>query len=186
MPLESESKLPPFPVSVSVVENSPTNIFHLFYRALKSLDYPVEFQENDHQPNSLRVMTDSLDNFSIISILTGRSHLYDIGLMLHDIGCGRYEELGAVLINSKDVAISYKPYATHKLLPPEMRPLLERCFMMAYQEAEKRNGNVQQQCQEKYQQLTKEAVTPLDPETIGDMWCSVILDIQAKEPDLLP
>lgn len=176
----------PYSVSVSVVENSSTDTFHLFYRVLKSLRYPVEFQNVDHAPNRLRVTTDSLDNFSKISYLMGISYRYDIGWMLNDIGCGRYEELGAVLINSKDTAINYKPYAKYKMLTPEMRPSLERCFMLAYQVAEERNGNVQQQCQELYQQLTKEAVIPLDPETIGRMWCSVILDIQAKEPDLLP
>ncbi|MDO8573721.1 MAG: hypothetical protein Q7R77_03150 [Candidatus Daviesbacteria bacterium] len=67
-----------------------------------------------------------------------------------------------------------------------MRPLLERCFMLAYQLAGENNGNPPQQCRELYRQLKEKGVTPIDPKTIGEMWRRVILDIQEKEPDLLP
>lgn len=171
---------------VSVVENRPTSTKNLFYRALRSLGYPVEFQEVDHQSNSLWVITDSPENLDKVASLEMAARQYDMGRMLRDIGRGRFQELGMILKGDPEAEINYKPPIRYRVITSQMWPDLERCFVMAYQVARRDKVKGRQQYRGLYQQFTKRDVRSLDPETMGKMWYIVIQDIQTRNPELVP
>lgn len=176
-------------------DKDPFDSGNVYYTVLKRLGYPLDLVEgavapgtNQPLPQMVRVMVDSEETSIKIRTIDVLIFSYDITTFFYAASKGDPFILYKFLHRRTDEVFDKNPWIKiRKATEPRMKPVLERCFMLAYEKQKhKLHYTSYPEEDQLYKELEEKGVRPIDPEAMGLVMMPMIKEILDQHPELLP